>query len=40
MPTEDLEEGQFRLLEVDHRVVLPIGVEVRFLVTSADVIHA
>lgn len=40
IPTEDLEEGQFRLLEVDHRVVLPIGVEIRFLVTSADVIHA
>ena len=40
IPTEDLEDGQFRLLEVDHRVVLPIGVEIRFLVTSADVIHA
>lgn len=40
IPTEDLEDGQFRLLEVDHRVVLPIGVEVRILVTSADVIHA
>lgn len=40
IPTEDLEEGNFRLLEVDHRVVLPMGVEVRFLVTSADVIHA
>lgn len=40
IPTNDLEEGQFRLLEVDHRVVLPIGVEVRILVTSADVIHA
>lgn len=40
IPTEDLEDGQFRLLEVDHRVVLPMGVEVRILVTSADVIHA
>ena len=40
IPTEDLEDGQFRLLEVDHRVVLPMGVEIRFLVTSADVIHA
>ena len=38
--TEDLDIGQFRLLEVDHRVVIPIGVEVRFLVSSADVIHA
>lgn len=40
IPTEDLEEGQFRLLEVDNRIVVPIGVEVRFLVRSADVIHA
>lgn len=40
IPTNDLEEGQFRLLEVDNRVVLPIGVEIRILVTSADVIHA
>lgn len=40
IPTEDLECGQFRLLEVDNRVVVPIGVEVRVLVSSADVIHA
>lgn len=40
IPTEDLEEGDFRLLEVDHRVVLPIGLEVRFLIRSADVIHS
>ena len=36
----DLIEGQFRLLEVDHRIVLPIGAEIRIMVTSADVIHA
>jgi len=40
IPTEDLNIGDFRLLEVDNRVVLPMGVEIRFLVTSADVIHA
>lgn len=40
IPTDELEEGQFRLLEVDHRVVLPLGVEVRILISSADVIHA
>lgn len=40
IPTNDLDEGQFRLLEVDNRVVLPIGAEIRILVTSADVIHA
>ncbi len=39
-PTSDLTEGQFRLLEVDHRIVLPINTEVRILVTAADVIHS
>ena len=29
-----------RLLEVDNRVVLPIGTQTRTLVTSADVLHA
>jgi len=40
IPTRELEEGHFRLLEVDHRVVLPMMAEVRILVRSADVIHA
>jgi cytochrome c oxidase subunit 2 len=38
--TSDLEEGQFRLLEVDNRIVLPINIEVRILVSGADVIHS
>jgi cytochrome c oxidase subunit 2 len=36
---EDLEKGQLRLLEVDNPVVLPINTKVRFLITSADVLH-
>nr|YP_003097204.1 cytochrome c oxidase subunit II [Oncomelania hupensis]ACT65817.1 cytochrome c oxidase subunit II [Oncomelania hupensis] len=40
IPTEDLESGDFRLLEVDHRVVLPTSTDIRILVTSADVIHS
>jgi len=40
LPTEDLGPGQFRLLEVDHRAVLPILSEIRVLITSADVIHS
>nr|YP_009707864.1 cytochrome c oxidase subunit II [Pseudocleopatra dartevellei]QEU52733.1 cytochrome c oxidase subunit 2 [Pseudocleopatra dartevellei] len=40
LPTEDLNDGDFRLLEVDHRVVLPVEADVRVLVTSADVIHS
>nr|YP_009331657.1 cytochrome c oxidase subunit II [Paraleonnates uschakovi]APG32409.1 cytochrome c oxidase subunit II [Paraleonnates uschakovi] len=39
-PTPDLEAGQFRLLEVDNRTVLPSNIEVRVLVTAADVIHS
>ena len=40
VPTADLEEGQFRLLEVDNRVVVPTNTHVRVLVTGADVIHS
>nr|YP_009992494.1 cytochrome c oxidase subunit II [Platynereis cf. australis PA-2020]QNN93064.1 cytochrome c oxidase subunit 2 [Platynereis cf. australis PA-2020]QNN93077.1 cytochrome c oxidase subunit 2 [Platynereis cf. australis PA-2020]QNN93090.1 cytochrome c oxidase subunit 2 [Platynereis cf. australis PA-2020] len=38
--TNDLVEGQFRLLEVDNRIVLPMNIEVRMLVSAADVIHS
>nr|YP_001718402.1 cytochrome c oxidase subunit II [Loxosomella aloxiata]BAG12587.1 cytochrome oxidase subunit II [Loxosomella aloxiata] len=40
IPTEELSMGDYRLLEVDHRVVLPYGCNIRALVTSADVLHA
>nr|YP_010241780.1 cytochrome c oxidase subunit II [Varicospira cancellata]QTI82468.1 cytochrome c oxidase subunit II [Varicospira cancellata] len=40
IPTNELESGDFRLLEVDHRVVLPTQTDIRVLVTSADVIHS
>lgn len=40
IPTEDLLPGQFRLLEVDNRVVLPYKIDIRILVTAADVIHS
>lgn len=33
-------EGQFRLLDVDNRTVLPVGVQIRVLVTAADVLHS
>lgn len=39
-PTEDLNPGAFRLLEVDNRVVVPIITDIRVLVTAADVIHS
>ncbi len=36
----DLKPGQLRLLTADHPLVLPVGVRVRLLVTSEDVIHS
>nr|QHE65361.1 cytochrome c oxidase subunit II [Neptuneopsis gilchristi] len=40
IPSNELEPGDFRLLEVDHRVILPTQTDIRVLVTSADVIHS
>jgi hypothetical protein len=37
---EDLEEGQNRLYEVSEYVVLPVGVPIKVLITSADVLHS
>nr|YP_008993080.1 cytochrome c oxidase subunit II [Paraplagusia blochii]AFB71263.1 cytochrome oxidase subunit 2 [Paraplagusia blochii] len=39
-PTQDLTPGQFRLLEVDHRMVVPSESPVRMLVTAEDVLHS
>jgi cytochrome c oxidase subunit 2 len=36
----DLYNGEYRLLEVDNRLTLPINIEIRILVTAADVIHS
>nr|YP_636935.1 cytochrome c oxidase subunit II [Diretmus argenteus]BAC23453.1 cytochrome c oxidase subunit II [Diretmus argenteus] len=40
IPTNDLSEGQYRLLEADNRMVVPTKAQVRMLITSDDVIHA
>lgn len=40
IPTDDLEFGHFRLLEVDNRIVLPVDTRIRVVVTAADVIHS
>ena len=37
---EDLKPGQLRLLEVDNRIVVPVGTVVRLELTSSDVIHS
>jgi len=38
--TDELQEGQLRLLEVDNRIIVPIDTTIRVIVTSADVIHS
>lgn len=40
VPDSDLETGDFRLLEVDNRLLLPVDTHVRFIVSSRDVRHA
>jgi cytochrome c oxidase subunit 2 len=40
LPDEEIGPGQHRLLETDNRVVLPVGTNIRVLVTAADVLHA
>nr|YP_010567668.1 cytochrome c oxidase subunit II [Dario dayingensis]UZC53666.1 cytochrome c oxidase subunit II [Dario dayingensis]WCI21296.1 cytochrome c oxidase subunit II [Dario dayingensis] len=40
VPTQDLSPGQFRLLEADHRVVVPTAASIRALITADDVIHS
>nr|APB02946.1 cytochrome c oxidase subunit II [Amolops chunganensis] len=37
---KDLEPGHFRLLEVDNRMISPIGVMTRMLITAEDVLHS
>lgn len=38
--TTDLNINDFRLLEVDNRIIIPIKTEIRLLVTARDVIHS
>lgn len=40
IPESDLELGQFRLLDVDNKMVVPVDTHIRLIVTSNDVIHS
>lgn len=40
IPSNELEPGEPRLLEVDNRITLPCEVLVKLLITSADVLHS
>jgi cytochrome c oxidase subunit 2 len=39
IPTIDLNVGDFRLLETDNDLILPVNTEIKLIVSSADVIH-
>jgi len=40
IPEEMLQPGDLRLLEVDNALHLPVGIPIRLLITSSDVIHS
>nr|YP_006303640.1 cytochrome c oxidase subunit II [Rafetus swinhoei]ADV42011.1 cytochrome c oxidase subunit II [Rafetus swinhoei] len=40
IPTQDLQKGHFRLLEVDHRMVVPMESPIRMLISAEDVLHS
>lgn len=40
IPLQDLEPGNFRLLDVDNHTIAPIKTHIRILISSADVLHA
>nr|NP_740000.1 cytochrome c oxidase subunit II [Indostomus paradoxus]BAC23596.1 cytochrome c oxidase subunit II [Indostomus paradoxus] len=40
LPTQDLAPGQFRLLETDHRMIIPAETPIRVMITAEDVIHS
>nr|YP_009092562.1 cytochrome c oxidase subunit 2 [Pseudacysta perseae]AIR11943.1 cytochrome c oxidase subunit 2 [Pseudacysta perseae] len=39
-PTNEIENNEFRLLDVDNRIILPYKTPIRLLITSNDVIHS
>nr|AWV84383.1 cytochrome oxidase subunit II [Platypedia putnami] len=39
-PTLDLNLEEFRLIDVDNRVILPFNTQIRLLITSFDVLHS
>nr|YP_011004679.1 cytochrome c oxidase subunit 2 [Yunleon longicorpus]WPT28319.1 cytochrome c oxidase subunit 2 [Yunleon longicorpus] len=40
IPTNELPDNGFRLLDVDNRTMLPMNTQIRVLVTAADVLHS
>lgn len=40
IPIVDINNNNFRLLDVDNRIVLPINIKIRILISAADVLHS
>jgi len=40
LPPDEVKDRNLRLLEVDNRVVVPVGADIRVLVTASDVLHS
>nr|YP_009180574.1 cytochrome c oxidase subunit II [Calameuta filiformis]ALM04130.1 cytochrome c oxidase subunit II [Calameuta filiformis] len=40
IPTEELNNNEFRLLDVNNRMVIPFNTYIRLLISSVDVIHS
>ena len=40
IPTNELSLNNFRLLDVDNRVILPFNTQIRIIITAADVLHS
>ena len=39
IPDNEIQPGEIRRLSADHPMVLPVGEKIRFVITSADVLH-
>nr|YP_009000414.1 cytochrome c oxidase subunit II [Argas lagenoplastis]AHF21602.1 cytochrome oxidase c subunit 2 [Argas lagenoplastis] len=40
LPLSESSKNSFRLLDVDNRMIIPLNTNIRFLISSADVIHS
>nr|YP_009045657.1 cytochrome c oxidase subunit II [Napialus hunanensis]AIC37450.1 cytochrome c oxidase subunit II [Napialus hunanensis] len=40
IPSNDLKLNEFRLLDVDNHIILPMNTQIRILITATDVIHS
>lgn len=40
IPSNEIIENSFRLLDVDNRIIIPLNTQIRILISAADVIHS